>query len=96
MKSPYEVLGISPQADEATVRQGYLGMVQKHRPDQDPAKFVEIRAAYDELRDPIKRLENSIFMREGFDSLNDIVHDVHVRLRGTRIPVATLLSLGET
>ena len=93
MADPYETLGVSPESDESTVRRRYLELVRQHPPDRSPERFVEIRAAYEQLRDPVKRLETRLFEIHTEDSLEDIIAEVQDRLRAERIPVETLLSL---
>ena len=95
MSDPYKVLNLAPNADEAAIRQRYLDLVRQHPPDQSPARFAEIRAAYDDLRHPVNRLERQIFGIEDNESLDDTIADVRKRIREARIPVETLLSLGE-
>jgi curved DNA-binding protein CbpA len=57
MDDPYAVLGIAPNASEAEVKQAYFTQVRAHPPERDPQAFKRIRAAYDRLRSPEKRLE---------------------------------------
>jgi curved DNA-binding protein CbpA len=94
MTNPFEVLGLPPDADEAALRGRYLELVRQHPPDRSPQRFAEIRGAYDELRDPAKRLERLLFLPSE-DSLQDVLVSFRKRLRGARIPVDLLLSLAE-
>jgi DnaJ-class molecular chaperone len=96
MKDPYQVLGLSPDASETQLRQRYLELVRAHPPDQSPARFAEVRAAYDHLRDPIVRWSRELFQPSSHDSLEDIIRDVQQRVQGKRIPVDVLLSLGKS
>jgi len=50
---PFAVLGVAPDADEATVRAAYRRAVREHPPDRDPAGFERVRAAYERVRDPV-------------------------------------------
>lgn len=95
MNEPWEVLGVAPGVDDAALRKRYLELVRQHPPDQCPAEFAEIRTAYDQLRDPVSRLKRELFEPKNHDSMDSIIADVRRRLRGARIPVETLLSLGE-
>lgn len=95
MPDPYKTLDLTTDADEAAIRRRYLELVRQHPPEREPERFAEIRAAYDELRDPVRRLESQLFDIRESDSLDQIVADARARLRSVRIPVATLLSLAE-
>lgn len=60
MKSPYEILGVSPSAGDEEVKQAYRALAKKYHPDKyadsplaDLAseKMAEINAAYDQIQD---------------------------------------------
>jgi hypothetical protein len=55
----YELLGVGPDADENTLKQAFRGFARKNHPDrvgpQGEALFVEVRDAYEALKDPVKR-----------------------------------------
>jgi DnaJ-class molecular chaperone len=59
--SPYEILGVKPDASADDVRKAYRALAKKHHPDLNPgnaeaeARFKEITAANDLLSDPDKR-----------------------------------------
>lgn len=95
MTDPYIVLGLSSDADEATIRRRYLELVREYPPERAPERFTEIRTAYESLRDPVKRIEKQLFGLRMEDSLNDIRADVVKRLRSERIPTRVLLDLAE-
>jgi curved DNA-binding protein CbpA len=95
MVDPYQTLGLSSDADEATVRRRYLELVKQYSPEKSPQKFSQIRAAYDELRDPVRRLTKQIFQVRTRESLEDIIADILARVRSARIPTETLLSFAE-
>jgi curved DNA-binding protein CbpA len=88
------VLGVSPQSDEATIRKSYLSLVRQFPPERFPQEFAEIRSAYEAVRDPFQFLQNEIFLRDDRDSLADIGNELRAQLNGRRIPLDTLLSLG--
>ena len=56
--SPWEVLGVSPNATDEDVRAAYLAKVKAYPPDRMPAAFERIRDAYEVLRDPRQRAES--------------------------------------
>ena len=95
MTEPHVILGVSPDVDEAPLRQRYLELVRQHPPEKCPREFAEIREAYELLRDPVRRLERQLFQLRGRESLNDIIADLRTRLQTARIPTDTLLSLAE-
>ena len=57
----YEILGVSRDADGATIKSAYRKLAMAHHPDRNPgcseseAKFKAISVAYDCLKDPQKR-----------------------------------------
>jgi curved DNA-binding protein CbpA len=96
MNDPYEVLGLERTADETEIRRRYLELVREFPPDRAPERFAEIRAAYDEARDPTRLLESHIFEIDKRDSLDALRKDLRERLRGASMPLKTLLMLAET
>jgi curved DNA-binding protein len=60
MKDFYAILGVSPTADEATLKSAYRKLAKEFHPDTNKsqgaeARFKEIGEAYDTLKDPHKR-----------------------------------------
>ena len=57
----YELLGLSRDADCATIKSAYRKLAMKHHPDRNPGctesegKFKAVSAAYEVLKDPQKR-----------------------------------------
>jgi curved DNA-binding protein CbpA len=96
MSDPYEVLGLSRQADEAEARRRYLELVREFSPERAPERFAAIRAAYDQVRDPTRRLEAQIFELDAQDSVEAIIEDLRGRLLAQRLPTATLLEFAES
>ena len=95
MIDPYAALGVRRDADEATIRRKYLQLVRRHSPERDPERFAEIRAAYDQLRDPIVRLKNRLFNTEVSHTLDDLVAETRPNVREHRIATEILLSLAQ-
>ncbi|HUY88013.1 MAG TPA: J domain-containing protein [Pirellulales bacterium] len=95
MSDPYEVLGLARGADEAEIRARYLQLVRAFPPDRAPERFAEVRAAFDELRDPSRRLIRQLFELRSRDSLEGLTADLRARLRNARPSTETLLSLAE-
>ena len=95
MTDPYSILDVSPDVDEAALRRRYLDLVRRNPPEKCPRQFAEIREAYEQLRDPVRRLEGQLFEVHDDQSLHDVVADLRSRVRATRIPTDLLLSLAE-
>jgi len=61
MRSPYDILGVKPDASEDEIRKAFRKLAKKLHPDLNPgdkaaeARFKDINAAYDLLSDPAKR-----------------------------------------
>ena len=61
MPSPYEILGLSPNASEKDVKSAYRKLAKQYHPDRNignkeaEAKFKQIAGAYAVLSDPVKR-----------------------------------------
>ncbi|TCM58796.1 DnaJ-like protein [Rhizobium sp. PP-F2F-G48] len=63
---PYAMLGVERDADEAAIKTAYRLVAKTAHPDQggDAAAFGKLQAAYDLLRDPVRR---KIFDDTGYD-----------------------------
>ena len=95
MKDPYEVLGLSSSADAAEIRSRYLQLVREFSPERAPERFTEIRAAFDALNDPVRRLERQLFSTRTEDSLAALTADLRAQLRKAHIPMDALLALAD-
>ena len=69
----YEVLGVSRDADDATIKKAYRKLAKKYHPDINPgdkeaeAKFKEASEAYAVLSDPEKRRQYDQFGHAAFE-----------------------------
>jgi len=67
----YAVLGISPKADQETIRKAYKKLALIYHPDRNPGdpvaenRFKEINEAYQWLHDPQKRWQYDAFLSGG-------------------------------
>lgn len=50
---PFKILGLPGDADEPQIRARYLELVRQFPPERDPARFQEIRAAFEAAKDPL-------------------------------------------
>lgn len=68
MKTLYEILDLTKEADPATIKQRYRKLSRQYHPDRNPGdkealeKYNEIQEAYEVLSDPIRK---SIYDRTG-------------------------------
>ncbi len=56
--SHYDVLGVAPAADDATLRRAYVALARRHHPDLaggDPARMRAVNEAWATLGDPDRR-----------------------------------------
>ena len=72
-----------------------MELVRQYPPDRDPERFTAIRSAYDELRDPARRLESEILRPTTTDSLDALASDIRARLAGARLPLDAVLALAD-
>lgn len=70
-KDHYKVLGVSKDADQATIKKAYRALAKDLHPDKNPGdtkvegRFKEVSAAYDVLGDPKRRAEYDEMQRLG-------------------------------
>ncbi len=74
-EDPFEVFGVSPDADDATIRRAYLRLLRLHPPERDPDGFRRIRAAFEAVRSQQDRAARRLLARP-------ILPDVEEVLRG--------------
>ena len=60
LNDPYQELGLEATASDADIRKAYFALVRVHSPEKDPLRFKQIRAAYERLSEPQKRLETDM------------------------------------
>ena len=59
-QDPYQELGLDPSVSDADLRKAYFTLVRLHGPEKDPVRFKRIRAAYERLSSPERRLETDL------------------------------------
>lgn len=57
---PYEALGLAYSASGEEIRKAYFALVRQHTPEKSPDRFKQIRAAYEKLSTPEKKLETDM------------------------------------
>ena len=74
MRDYYEILGVSKDADNTTLKKAYRSLAMKYHPDRNPddkkaaEKFKEASQAYDVLRDSEKRSAYDNFGHAAFEN----------------------------
>jgi curved DNA-binding protein CbpA len=96
MSTSHWVLGIDPSADAATIRKRYLELVRQHAPEKDPERFAQIKAAYDELSDPVTFAAQRLFELQPPHAWDAIVAEAVATEKRGRIGSDELLKLGAT
>jgi DnaJ-class molecular chaperone len=71
MQTPYQILGVTPGADDAAIKQAYLQQVKINPPDRDEEKFQRIHNAFTAIKDHHSRVNYELFTlpQVDFDSL---------------------------
>ncbi len=59
--SPFQILGVPPDADDERIRAAYLRKVRQHPPERDPEAFRRIHQAYESIRDVRRRIAYRLF-----------------------------------
>ncbi len=79
---PYAALGIDPAATLDEIKGAYFALVRAHPPEREPEAFKRIRVAYEQLRDPDKRLETDMLRLQAWPepSLAGLLEDAEVDL----------------
>jgi curved DNA-binding protein CbpA len=69
VRSPYEILRVSRDADPEEIRSAYRALVRSAHPDRNGGtseaneRFLEVQAAYEFLIDPERRFEEDAIRR---------------------------------
>ena len=93
MTDPYEVLGLSPDSDDTTIRKRYLELVKQHPPERAPEKFRAIRAAYDQLRDLTTRVRGKLFQQRSAHDIDPLIEEVACQTQRRRLSLKALLTM---
>jgi DnaJ-class molecular chaperone len=91
MTDPYEILGLSSDSDDTTIRKRYLELVKQHPPERAPEKFRAIRAAYDQLRDVTTRVRSRLFEPRSTQDIDTLIEEVACQTPRRRLSLKSLL-----
>ena len=75
MIDPYRLLGVDPDADDATIRAAYLTAIRQCPPERDRERFESVREAYEAISDHRRRLAHRLFDRSP-PTVDDLLHAV--------------------
>ena len=92
MTDPYEVLGLSHDADDDTIRRRYLELVRQFPPERSPEKFAAIRGAYENTRDLDTRLRHRLFEMGKKENLYTLIQEITCGTARRRVSLRTLLA----
>ena len=84
--NPYLVLGVPLNADDSSIRRAYLEAVSENPPETQPARFKELVAAYEKIKDELSRHRYELFDQ---DCSSDSPIDAclrHARLTARSVP----------
>ncbi len=89
-----EILGVSATATEEEIRAAYLGKVKEFPPDRAPEEFEKVRDAWETLRDPRRRMTESVLAADPYAPLASLFTGIE-RDRKFVGPAPWLKVLGE-
>ncbi len=91
MFDPYAILGVTPNDDDATIRQRYLTLIQLHSPETQPLEFARLRKAYELVKDTESRVEFLLMPKLEPITLEEIITEAECSLPRPRVSLTTLL-----
>jgi curved DNA-binding protein CbpA len=91
--TPYEILGIKPEAEDAEIRARYLELIKQYTPEHSPQKFAAIRDAYEKLKDLETRVQQRLFGYDRHLSFDEIIEEYVCRMPRRRIPLKDFLAM---
>lgn len=59
---PYAALGLERTATADEIKRAYFALVRSHPPEREPDAFKRVRAAYERVRDPARRVETDMLL----------------------------------
>lgn len=59
--NPFDIMGVSPDADDKAIRNAYLEAVKRYPPERCPEQFSAVNEAYQKIKDEESRLRYILF-----------------------------------
>lgn len=76
MENCWERLGIDPTADTAAIKKAYAKQLKFNKPDNNPAGFRKLRAAYEQALDESRWYEDEEFVETNSDEMDDVIDGI--------------------
>jgi len=92
MTDPYETLGVTVEADDVAIRQRYLELAREFPPEQHPARFAAIRAAYEAIKTLEARATYRLLDSGREDTIESIIDDAMIQMPRRRAGLNTLIA----
>lgn len=67
----WEILGIEPTSDKKTIKRAYAKLLKQYHPEENPEKFTQIQAAYQQCLHSDQEIE-SVSYEQNIESKQDI------------------------
>ena len=64
MTTPFDILGVTTNATDETIKKAYLQKVRQYPPERAPEQFQNIRAAFEAIKTRHQRLKYQLFHHE--------------------------------
>ncbi len=64
MKTPFDIISVSEDATDETIKKAYLQKVREYPPEQSPEQFQTIRTAFEAIKTQKQRLKYRLFHHE--------------------------------
>lgn len=61
MKTPYDILDVTPYATDSEIKQAYLQKVKLYPPEREHEKFQQLHAAFEAIKDKKSRVSYELF-----------------------------------
>ena len=75
MEKIFQILEVDINATDAEIKKAYFAKIKEFPPDRNPEKFMEIRQAYDQLKDSVARAELKLTTPKPCNNMVDIIKD---------------------
>ncbi len=92
MPNAFEILGVSLDADDETIRKRYLQLIREFPPERDAEKFAKHREAYEKIKTLNDRAEYRLFFMFRDESLDSIIEEAACLTTRPRINLQQLIS----